>query len=124
MTIQSITAIRNRAIKTTLEAAFGKGKVRVHGSRGTAYGYVTAHIDWTPLDVEQRERMEVHCRALLVAAKIDLGRAYTDDTCEFETDTCSLSFNTCRYYKTMRHSDGTMSVLSDRWDGEWTKLAA
>ena len=124
MAIQTETAIRNRAIKKTLEAAFGKGKVRVHGSRGTAYGYVTAHIDWTPLDVDQRGRMEAQCRALLIAANIDLGRAYTDDTCEFETDMCRVEFNTCRFYKTMKHSDGTMSVLSDRWDGEWTKLAA
>ena len=32
------TAIRNRAIKKTLETAFGRGRVTVRGSRGTAYG--------------------------------------------------------------------------------------
>ena len=32
------TAARNRQIKKTLEQAFGKNKVRVRGSRGSAYG--------------------------------------------------------------------------------------
>lgn len=57
-------AIRNRAIKKTLEAAFGRGKITVRGSRGTGYGYVHAHVDWTPLDVERASRMRgVQCPA-------------------------------------------------------------
>lgn len=113
-------ASRNRAIKKTLEAAFGRGKITVRGSRGTGYGYVHVRIDWTPLDHDQAQRMQAECKSLLRAAKIDLGRAYTDDTCQFECDQCSLSFNPSRYYRTMRHADGTMSVMSDRWNGEWS----
>jgi hypothetical protein len=39
------TAKHNNAIKTLLEATYGKGKVWVRGSRGTAYGWVTVYID-------------------------------------------------------------------------------
>lgn len=121
---QSQTAARNRAIKTTLESAFGKGKVSVRGSRGTAYGYVTAYINWTPLDCEQSNRMHGECKALLHAAKIDLGHAYTDDTCQWSCDQCRIEFNAAQYYRTMRHPDGTMSVMTDRWDGQWETLPA
>ena len=115
-------AIRNRAIKKTLEAAFGRGKVTVRGSRGTGCGWVSVHIDWTPLDSDKAQEMRALCRKLLHAAKIDLGRSYTDDTCQFETDQCNISFNAARFYRTMKHSDGTMSALSDRYGGEWHRV--
>ena len=38
------TAQRNRAIKTLLEKHYGKGRVWVRGSRGTAYGWVHVYI--------------------------------------------------------------------------------
>lgn len=121
---QSEIALRNRAIKTTLESAFGRGKVTVRGSRGTAYGYVYASIDWTPLDMDQSNRMESECKALLYAAKIDLGKAYTDDTCQWECDQCRIEFNPPRFYRAKRHSDGTMSVMRDHWDGQWETIDA
>lgn len=125
MTTQSETALRNRAIKKTLEAAFGKGRVSVRGSRGTAYGWVSIDIDWTPLDVEQSHRMHAECKALLHAAGINLGTTYSDDTCQWAMDKCHLGFNRPRYHRTMKHSDGTMSVLtSDDHGAEWTTLAA
>ena len=102
-------AERNRAMKRTLESAFGKGKIRVRGARGTAYGYVDVDIDWTPLDSEQAEIMRAHCKALLRAAGIDLGHAYTDDSCQWETDQTHIGFNPCRYFRTMRMSDGTFA---------------
>jgi hypothetical protein len=40
----SDTALRNRKIKRVLEAKFGRGKVRVTGERGTAYGWVRVVI--------------------------------------------------------------------------------
>lgn len=116
-------AIRNRAIKSTLESAFGRGKVKVRGARGTAYGYVDVSIDWTPLDSVQSTTMLAHCKALLRAAGIDLGRAYTDDTCEFEMDMCHIGFNPSRYFHTMRHSDGTLSVLTSGYGAEWISQA-
>ena len=116
-------AQRNRAIKRTLESAFGCGKVRVRGARGTAYGYVDVDIDWTPLDVDQSRAMQGLCKQLLHAAGIDLGRTYTDDTCQYESDMCHIGFNQCRYFRTMRLSDGSLAVLADRYDAEWQSAA-
>lgn len=113
------TATRNRSIKKTLELAFGRGKVRVRGDRGTAYGWVSVNIDWTPLDAEQARDMRGKCKQLLHAAQIDLGRAYTDDTCQSETDKCSIDFNPARYYRTLKMSDGRLAVLMDPWGSEW-----
>ena len=116
-------AERNRAIKRTLEAAFGRGKVRVRGSRGTGYGWVSVHIDWTPLDYDAAREMSGKCSALLHAAGIDLGRAYTDDDCRYTMDKCNIGFNPARYYRTMRHADGSLSVLTDRYNAEWQSQA-
>jgi hypothetical protein len=113
------TADRNRSIKKTLELAFGRGRVRVRGDRGTAYGWVSVNIDWTPLDAEQARDMQGKCKQLLRAAKIDLGRTYTDDTCQFESDKCSISFNAARYYRTQRMSNGQLAVLANSWGAEW-----
>ena len=117
-------AARNRQIKKTLEQAFGRGKVRVRGSRGTGYGYVSVHVDWTPLDVDARRAMEAQCFALLRAAKIDLGSRYTDDTCQYTCTECSISFNTARYFRAQKHSDGSMSVLTDQYNGKWQHVGA
>jgi hypothetical protein len=111
-------AARNRQIKKTLEMAFGRGKVRVSGSRGTGYGYVHVQIDYTPLDFDSASQLRDKSKQLLRAAKIDLGRAYTDDTCQYETDQCSISFNNPRYYRTQRHEDGAYSVIRD-YGGTW-----
>ena len=111
-------AERNRAIKRTLESAFGRGKVSVRGSRGTAYGWVHVSIDWTPIDSDQSGRMQAECKRLLIAAGIDLGHSFTDDTCQWESDQCHLGFNAARYHATMRHSDGTLSVRRD-YDSPW-----
>jgi hypothetical protein len=115
----SYYATRNRAIKTTLEAAFGKGKVSVRGSRGSAAGWVTIDIDWTPLDQDQSRRMHAEVKSLLAAAKINLGTCYTDDDCRYEMDKCHLNFNRSRYYSTMRASDGTLLGRQDAWESEW-----
>lgn len=104
---------RNRDIKKTLERAFGRGKVTVRGARGTGYGHVSVHIDYTPLDTEVSRELEVKCKALLRAAKIDLGHVYTDDTCQYSTDKCHISFNHSLYHQTLRHSDGSLSVLRE-----------
>jgi hypothetical protein len=85
-------AQRNRAIKKTLEQAFGRGKVRVRGSRGTGYGYVNVYINQEPRDWQQARELDSLCRQLLRAAGVDLGRAYIDDTCQYETDECHISF--------------------------------
>ncbi|MGD9613816.1 MAG: hypothetical protein AB7H90_01315 [Alphaproteobacteria bacterium] len=85
-------AQRNRAIKKTLEQAFGRGNVRVRGSRGTGYGYVSVYINHEPRDWQQARELDRLCKQLLRAAGVDLGRAYTDDTCQYTTDMCHISF--------------------------------
>lgn len=89
-------AARNRAIKKTLERAFGRGKVRVRGSRGTGYGYVHAHIAFQPKNWAQERELNSLAISLLRAAGIDLGRAYTDDTCQHQTHMCHIQFETTR----------------------------
>jgi hypothetical protein len=111
-------AERNRAIKSTLAMAFGRDKIRVRGSRGTGYGWVSVHIDYTPLDVEIRRELEQHCKALLRAAKVDLGFTYTDDTCQSTSDQCLISFNPCRYQRTFRDADGRLHAQRD-YQGQW-----
>jgi hypothetical protein len=54
-------AERNRAIKRTLEQAFGKGKVKVRGHKGTAYGWVTVKIDHTPSDWDAARILRGKC---------------------------------------------------------------
>jgi len=116
--MQTITE-RNRAIKRTLESAFGKGKVRVRGSRGTAYGWVDVAIDWTPLDSDAARDMAGLCKQLLRAGRIDLGHRYTDDTCQHESDECSIRFNPARYYRTMRLANGKLATLANSYGAEW-----
>lgn len=116
-------AERNRAIKKTLETAFGRGKVRVRGSRGTAHGWVSVDIDWTPLDADKGQEMRNLCKQLLRKANIDLGRSYTDDTCQYECDKCHISFNHARYFRTMKHDDGSMSVIRE-YGGDWEHIPA
>lgn len=85
-------AQRNRAIKKTLEQAFGRGNIRVRGSRGTGYGYVSVYINYEPNNWERARELTQLCKRLLRAAKVDLGSAYTDDTCQYTTDKCHISF--------------------------------
>lgn len=120
-------AERNRAIKRTLETAFGRGKVSVRGSRGTAYGWVSVHIDWTPLDVEKRREMETLVWQLI--SKADLSKeigayGYNDPGSDYgHGNKISINFNTARYFRTMKHSDGSMSVQHDRF-AEWQHIPA
>jgi hypothetical protein len=86
-------AERNRAIKKTLGQVFGRDKIRVRGSRGTGYGYVSVRIDHKPRDWQQARELESLCKALLRKTGIGLGRAYTDDTCQHATDQCHISFS-------------------------------
>lgn len=119
-------AERNRAIKRTLEMAFGKGKVSVRGSRGTAYGWVSVDIDWTPLDVDQARDMEAKIWALLKAAGLEkeIGTyGYDDPGSDYGYGReIHIKFNATRYYRTMRHSDGSMSVMREYHGGVWEKV--
>jgi len=81
-------AERNSKIKKTLEQAFGRGKVRVSGLRGTGYGYVNVIIRYTPRDWQQRAELIKLCGSLLKAAGIDT----YDDTGMHKTDMCHITF--------------------------------
>ena len=120
-------AERNRAIKRTLETAFGKGRVRVRGSRGTAYGWLTCSIDFAPRDIEQKRELDALVWELLGAAKLDseIGSyGYADAGSDYGNGrTIHITFEPCRYHRTMKHADGTMSVQRD-YMGGWETLAA
>jgi hypothetical protein len=72
-------AERNRTIKRVLEQAFGRGNVTVRGSRGTAYGWVTVHIKYSPHDREQRRELIAQVWKLFAAAGIKIDTYGYDD---------------------------------------------
>jgi hypothetical protein len=72
-------AERNRKIKSVLSAQFGKGKVRVRGSRGTAHGWVTVNIDHAPKNIEERRELEAKVWDLFKTNGIQIGTYGYDD---------------------------------------------
>lgn len=72
-------AKRNAAIKKLLEGHYGKGKVWVRGSRGTAYGWVHVYIDKEVSSEAFREEYR-KVGALIAAEKsIEIGTYGYDD---------------------------------------------
>lgn len=72
-------AERNRALKRVMENAFGRGKVAVRGSRGTAYGWVTLRIAYAPRNRREAEELRAEVWRLIRAAKIEIGTYGYDD---------------------------------------------
>lgn len=72
-------AERNREIKRVLEQAFGRGKVAVRGSRGTAYGWVRVHILYAPRNSREAQELRAQVSKLIAAAKIEIGTYGYDD---------------------------------------------
>ena len=66
-------AERNRLIKKILTAKYGKGKVTVRGSTGTAYGWVTVRIDFAPKNIDDRRDHETAIWKLFDENKIEIG---------------------------------------------------
>jgi hypothetical protein len=73
------TAERNRKIKKVLSESFGAGNVTVRGSRGTAYGWVTVRINYTPRDSEHRREIEAMIWKLFDASGIKIDTYGYDD---------------------------------------------
>lgn len=71
-------AKRNRLIKKVLEQRFGRGKVRVRGSTGTAYGWINVKI-YTPNDGRRWSERNAEVMQLLNANKIEIGTYGYDD---------------------------------------------
>jgi hypothetical protein len=69
----SSSALRNRKLKEVMVAEFGEGKVTVHGSRGTAYGWVTLRIDVKPRDHNHRQALQARVWELIDQHKIHIG---------------------------------------------------
>lgn len=74
-----MSAERNRKLKKALSAHFGAGKVRVKGSRGTAYGWVTVTIDVVPEHLMHRRELEAEVWELINANDIKIGTYGYDD---------------------------------------------
>jgi hypothetical protein len=73
------TAQRNNAIKKLLEAEYGKGKVWVRGSRGTAYGWVNVYIDLGTETFDHREQYQKANKLVANAAEIKIDTYGYDD---------------------------------------------
>lgn len=119
MTQMHDTNIRNRQIKKLLSRAFPGIKVTVRASYAGS-GNARAHIDFTPFDRDQSNELVSLCWDLIKAAKIEVGTHYTDDMCDTRTPDVRIEFNWPRYYLTMKHEDGTMSVMRE-YCGEWER---
>jgi hypothetical protein len=72
------TAERNRLIKKVLENRFSRGKVRVKGGRGTAYGWVSVDIE-TPKDGRYYSERYIEVMDLLRKADVAIGTYGYDD---------------------------------------------
>jgi hypothetical protein len=75
----TMSADRNRKLKKVLSAHFGAGKVRVRGSRGTAYGWVTVNFDIVPDNIEHRRELESKVWELIRKNDIGIGTYGYDD---------------------------------------------
>ena len=91
-------ADRNRALKKILEQAFGRGKIRVRGSRGTAYGWVRVHIGYAPRNSRESQELRLHVQQLIKAAKIEIGTyGYDDPGSDYgHGSTINIDFDACR----------------------------
>jgi hypothetical protein len=97
--------IDTRQIKKVLTALYGKGTVTARMSRGY---FARVHVDATPLDREQAREWEAQARAALIAAKCDLGMAFTDDDCRYTMDRVHIGFNAPRFWRTFRSDSGAL----------------
>lgn len=91
-------AVRNRQIKKVLEQAFGRGQVRVTGSRGTACGWVRVNIAYSPRNQRESSELRTQVYALIKAAKIEIGTyGYDDPGSDYgHGSTINISFGPCR----------------------------
>ena len=91
-------AERNRAIKKLLEQAFGRGKVTVKGSRGTAYGWVRVHIAYSPRNNREAQELRSEVSRLIKVGKIEIGTyGYDDPGSDYGYgQTINIGFEPCR----------------------------
>lgn len=120
-------AERNRKIKEVLTAAFGKGKVTVRGSRGTAYGWITINIAYAPKNREELETLKSKVWDLFRVAKIEIGTyGYDDPGSDYGFGSkMHLNFEQCRdvFNEGERVSfcgqPGTVKERDYRAGGDW-----
>lgn len=90
-------AERNRAIKRALEQAFGRGKVAVRGSRGTAYGWVRVRINYAPRNLAEAQKLYSMAQQLAcLAAKESghpIGSYCSDDGYNTDHPTINIDFD-------------------------------
>ena len=112
-------AERNRALKKVLEQAFGRGKVRVRGSRGTAHGWVSVRIAFAPRNLRESQELRSQVMALIAAAKIEIGTyGYDDPGSDYGFGkTINVSFEDCRE-KNDSHGDEAWRhhLSAEDWD--------
>ena len=113
------TAERNRALKKVVEKAFGRGKVRVKGSRGTAHGWVSVKIAHHPRNNREAQELRSLVNGLIAAAGIEIGTyGYDDPGSDYGFgNTINISFEDCRE-KADYHGDGAWrhNLSAADWD--------
>lgn len=91
-------AERNRNLKKLLEQAFGRGKVGVKGSRGTAYGWVTVNIAYAPRDRDEHEQLKAKVWDIINAGQIKIDTyGYNDPGSDYGYGSkIHINFEQCR----------------------------
>ena len=124
-------AERNRNLKKLLEAAFGRGKVTVKGSRGTATGWVTVKIAYAPRDEDERRELNSKVWQIIKAGQIEIGTYGYDDpgsdygygsTIHIDFEQCRDVFNTGERV-TYCGEAGTVKERDYGHGGDWYKVA-
>jgi hypothetical protein len=90
-------AERNRAIKKLLESAFGRGKIRVKGHRGTASSWVSVYIGHAPRNQRETQELLALVKSLIAKAKIEIDTyGYDDPGSDYGYgSTISVNFEAC-----------------------------
>ncbi len=121
------TATRNRALKTILTAAFAPHKVSVTGSRGTAYGWVTVKIGYSPRNNREAGELRQKVHQLIKAGNIEIGTyGYDDPGSDYgHGSTINISFDRTREQADY-HGEGAWRhhLSAEDWDRTQTEAQA
>jgi hypothetical protein len=102
------TAQRNRALKALLEREYGKGKVWVRGSRGTAYGWISVYIDYAG-DGDHNGREERRkINKLIADANIEIGTYGYDDPGSDYGFGSKINITFCKPYDVRQKDEETL----------------
>ena len=109
-----MNAERNRKLKSAIEKAFGRGKVRVYGHRGTASSWATVKIAYAPRNWAEAKELETKVWQIIRAAQIAVPTyGYDDPGSDYGFGNClHINFEECQDHQAAREA-GTLNAFYD-----------